>query len=89
MRPSGSVHAIPVNLAGSRAGYEDMPVVVRAIRRGVNRNHGRACIVLPIKEQQLDGGCSAGEYAEIDTVRENCSSERVTLPRNSSTSRWG
>src|SRR6266849_4014476 len=40
-RIPGSVHAISVNLARTPARHEDVPVVVRPVRRGVKRNHAR------------------------------------------------
>src|SRR5207244_11952393 len=81
-RVPGTVHAITVNLIRSQAGREDVPIVVRTVRRGVNRNYpARARIVLSVKEQQLHGGRSTREYAEIDAVREDRCSQRIAPPR--------
>ena len=47
-----SMHPIAIQLAGADARYEDVPVVVRTIRRGVDRDQpGGAGIVVPIKEE--------------------------------------
>src|ERR1700704_4424230 len=82
LRVHASVYAIPVNLARTHAGYEDMPVVIGAVRRRVNRDHATwKHIGLAVIQQQLDCGRPTGEYAEIDAVRYNRCSERITLPR--------
>ncbi len=48
------VNSVPVKLPRLHARYKDVPVVVRTVRRRVNRNHtGRARIVLPVKEHHL------------------------------------
>src|ERR1700681_3171763 len=67
-----SVHAIAINLAGAQARYENVPVIVGTVRRGIKRNHAsRVCIVFPVKKQQIHCGCPMGEYAEIDAVRKD------------------
>ena len=48
------LHPIPVKLSRLHARYEDVPVVVRTVCRGVDRDHaGGAGVILPVKEQQL------------------------------------
>src|SRR6185503_1247895 len=54
-----------------------MPIMVRAIRRGIDRDHPRGMdIILPIKEQQVHLRSTTGEQAEIHTSRKDSCTKR-------------
>ena len=57
--------------------------MICAICDGIERDHtSRAPIIIVVEEQQFDGGCATGEYAEIDPVRKDSCAEGLAAPRS-------
>ena len=83
LRGERPVRAVAVDLPRPEAGHEHVPVVVRAVRAGVQPDHARgrrrAGIV---EEQQLDRGGSLREDAEVDAVRRQRSRRAVRCCRS-------
>src|SRR2546428_5239482 len=57
-----------------------MPVVVRTVRRGVDRNNAGGARIVTVKEQQFHAGRPMGEDAEIDAVGKDGVPEARSAP---------
>jgi hypothetical protein len=72
-----AVHAVCVKLSRLHIRHEDMPVVVRAVGRRIDRNDpSRPYIILSIEEQQLHAGGTTREQTEIRAVAQDGGAER-------------
>ena len=65
-----SRHPIAIYLSRLNAGYEDVPVVVRAVDRGIQANRASwASLINTIEEEELDPGSVLGVDTEVDALR--------------------
>ena len=69
-RVGGPLDSVAVHLARLHARHEDVPVVVRAVGRGIDGDHERGPgVVDAIEEQQLDPSRVPREHAEVRAGR--------------------
>src|SRR4030095_2030976 len=82
VRLTGSVGPVCVHLPRLQARHKGMPVVVRTMLVGMERNDPRRLCGMPLvdKEQLYQSG-TLGIDAEVDAVWPHCSSERSALTR--------
>ncbi len=78
----GSVRSVGIHLPGLQRRHKDMPVVVRTVFVGVERNDPRRLPgILIIEQEQLYQCRALGIDAEVDAARANCSAERSAFTR--------
>src|SRR4029077_10441780 len=57
-RIEGTVNAVTINLSGFHARYEYVPIVIRSVGRGIDRDHAVGpSIINAIKEEEFDTCC--------------------------------
>ena len=78
----GPVRAVAVDLPGAQAGHESVPVVVRPVPRGVERDDGaRPGVVRAVEKQELHVRAALRVDAEVDPLGRERRSQRCGLAR--------
>src|SRR6476619_3648685 len=85
VRIEGPVSPVSIHLARPKVRDKDMPVMIRAMLIGVERDDPRGLLsILIIEQEQLEQDRMLREQAEIDAVREDCRAERSAHTRSDS-----
>src|SRR6476661_1617934 len=80
-RRGRSVHAVGIDLSGPGTGDRNMPVVVRAIRHGIESEDARwRSVVDMIEEQQRVRTSRSRKQAKIDSFIQHCGPDGRALP---------